>query len=164
MSKDTFKNKLRGYGGSLTIKLKASLEERGHVAKGGLRKSIRSRVIDGGNKVSLQVEMLGYGHALNKNIKPTSLPNIDAILSWMDAKGIRRNKSKGNFKSRKALALAIARSIQKNGFATVNKHSVGWMDIVINKEIQRIKKNVKHDLRNEFRNMTLKLLTGQQTS
>ena len=162
MSKDTFKNKLRGYGGSLTTKLRASLEERGHIAKGKLSRSIRSRVVDGKNGVSLQVEMLGYGNVLNKNIKPTSLPNIDAILSWMDAKGIRRNKSKGNFKSRKALALAIARSIQKNGFATVNKHSVGWMDIVINKEMQRIKKNVKHDLRLEFRKMTLKLLNGKK--
>tara|TARA_R110002074_G_scaffold132685_2_gene276130 strand:+ start:1611 stop:2102 length:492 start_codon:yes stop_codon:yes gene_type:complete len=162
MSKDTFKNKLRGYGGSLTLKLKKSLEERGHIAKGKLSKSIRSRVVDGKNGVSLQVEMLGYGNVLNKNIKPTSLPNIDAILSWMDAKGIRRNKSKGKFKSRKALALAIARSIQKNGFATVNKHSVGWMDIVINKEMERIKKNVKHDLRLEFRNMTLKLLNGKK--
>lgn len=162
MSKDSFKNKLRGYGGSLTKKLKTSLDERGHIAKGKLRKSIRSRVVDGENGVSLQVQMLGYGNVLNKNIKPTSLPNIDAILSWMDAKGIRRSKSKGNFKSRKALALAIARSIQKNGFATVNKHSVGWMDIVINKEMQRIKKNVKHDLRDEFRKMTLKLLNGKK--
>jgi len=160
MSRDSFKNKLRGYGGSLTLKLRNSLEERGHFAKGSLSRSIRSRVIDGKNGVSLQVEMLGYGNVLNKNIKPTSLPNIDAILSWMDAKGIRRNKSKGKFKSRKALALAIARSIHKNGFASVNKHSVGWMDIVINKEMERIKKNVKHDLRLEFRKMTLMLLNG----
>tara|TARA_R110002074_G_scaffold88500_6_gene195019 strand:- start:196 stop:690 length:495 start_codon:yes stop_codon:yes gene_type:complete len=164
MAKDAFKNKLRGYGGSLTTKLRDSLEDRGHVAKGKLSKSIRSRVIDVKNGVSLQVEMLGYGHILNKNIKPTSLPNIDAILSWMDAKGIRRSKSKGNFKSRKALALAIAKAIKKNGFATVNKHPVGWMDIVVNKEMQRIKKNVKHDLSLEFRKMTLKLLNGEQTN
>lgn len=164
MAKDAFKNKLRGYGGSLTKKLRDSLEDRGHVAKGKLSKSIRSRVIDVKNGVSLQVEMLGYGHILNKNIKPTSLPNIDAILSWMDAKGIRRSKSKGNFKSRKALALAIAKAIKKNGFATVNKHPVGWMDIVVNKEMQRIKKNVKHDLSLEFRKMTLKLLNGEQTN
>jgi len=158
LASKAFKNRLRGYGGSLTVKLRESLESRGHRAKGSLSKSIRSRVIENGDGVSLQVEMLGYGHILNKNIKPTSLPNVDAILAWMDDKGIRRNKKKGNFKSRKALALAIAKAIKKNGFASVNKHHVGWMDIVVNKEMRRVKAKVKNDLFNEFRRMTLRLL------
>lgn len=154
------KKSLAAYGGRLSLKLQEGLDARGHVATGSLRRSIKTRVVETKVGLSLQTLMLSYGNILNRNIKPTSLPNIDAILAWMDAKGIKidRSKTKARFKTRRQLALIIAISIKKNGFASVNKYKVGWADIILAKEMQRLKSSVRKDLFNAFRKSTLNTL------
>ena len=131
------KKSLAAYGSRLSLKLKEGLDARGHVATGSLRSSIKTRVVETKVGLSLQTLMLSYGNILNRNIKPTSLPNIDAILAWMDAKGIKidRSKTKAKF-----------------------KYKVGWADIVLAKEMQRLKSSVRKDLFNAFRQSTLNTL------
>lgn len=160
MSRKSLKRKLSGYGGALTTKLKQSLQQRGNVAFGKLINSLQTRVIDEGASMSLEVRMQGYGWALNKNYKPSSMPPVDAILAWMDRKGIKmdRSKSKYRLRTRKQVAYLIARAIQKKGFATYNNHQIGWFDVVIQQEMSRLQKNVKMDLYTEVRDMFVKTL------
>ena len=158
---------MAGYAGSITTKLKGSLQNRRNIAFGDLIKTLQSRVIDDGDSMSLEIRMKGYGWALNKNYKPSSLPPVNAILSWMDRKGIKidRKKTTYRLRTRKQVAYLIARSIQKNGFATYNKHNIGWFDIVIEKEMLRLKKNVKNDLYAEVKDMFIRTLNieGEQS-
>ena len=156
------KRRFSGYGGSLTVKLKRSLISRENVVTRKLLDSVRttSRFKWSENKYRLQVEMQAYGLFLNKNFYPRRQPPVDAILRWMDDKGIkiRRDKTKFKIRTRRQLAFMFAKSIAKDGFATYNKHRVGWMDLVVDEEMERLKKQSKKDLLEAVRNITVETL------
>jgi hypothetical protein len=173
---EKLKRRMRSYGGSFTVKLRKSLADRGNIAYGDLYKSIKTRHKTGMtlNELNIEIEMLGYGQFLNNPFPPKSPPPVDAILAWMDRKGIKINRSKTKYKlkTRRQLAFMIARSIGKYGFKTFNKgghpkgsnHTIGWADAVIVEEIQRLKKAVQSDLRNAVREAAIELLDFQGTS
>lgn len=157
MASKNFKRRLTSYGGVLTTKLKKSLLNRKNVAFGNLIKSIQSKVTHKGDVSSLNISMMNYGWFINKNYKPSKLPPVDLILAWMDKKGIKMNRSKSKYKlrTRKQVAYLIARKIQQEGFATYNKHGIGWFDLVIQQELRRLRNNVAKDLFNEVQSMTI---------
>tara|TARA_R110002020_G_scaffold153128_3_gene332261 strand:- start:665 stop:1186 length:522 start_codon:yes stop_codon:yes gene_type:complete len=158
-ARERLKRRLASYGGAFTKKLKESLRRRKNISSGQLEKSIKTRTkwnySEG--RFRLTAEMLGYGKFLNKNNHPKSMPNIDAILDWIDTKGITPNGD-GGVNTKKQLAYVIARSIQKKGFDTYNKHGVGWIDIIISEEIKRLRGKAKKDLRDAVKGMTIDAL------
>ena len=159
------KKRMAGYAGALTTKLKKSLASRNNIAFERLDKSIKTRVRDGvsnGRRVlGLETIMLNYGAFLNKNIHPKTMPNVDAIIAWMKQKKIRPKRNKrGQYMTYKQAAYLIGRAIQKRGFATYNKHKVGWADIVMMQEVQRLKKNTQRDLRNAVASLTTQIINS----
>ncbi len=160
MDRKKFKKRLSRYGGALTTKLKQSLEKRDNIAFGKLINSIESKTEDYGESIDLVIKMKNYGWFLNKNYKPSKMPPVDLILAWMDRKGIKMDRSKSKYKlrTRKQVAYLIARKIQKVGFATYNKHGIGWFDLVIEQEMIRLRKKTSEDLYNVLRGMTINTL------
>lgn len=158
-ARDKLKRRMSSYGGAFTKKLKDSLRRRGNIAFGNLEKSIRTRSKWSYEKGSFKLltEMNLYGSFLNKNKHPRRMPNLDAIRAWIDQKGIRPNAKKG-VKTKEQLTYVIARAIQKQGFATYNKHGIGWIDIIIQEEINRLKGRARKDLRDAVRSLTIETL------
>ena len=158
-TRDKLKRRMSSYGGALTKKLKETLRRRGNIAFGNLEKSIKTRSkwnYEKGN-FRLLTQMNLYGSFLNKNKHPKTMPNLDAIRAWIDKKGIKPNAREG-IKTKEQLTFVIAKAIQKNGFATYNKHGIGWIDVVIQEEIKRLKGRVKKDLRDAVRSLTIETL------
>jgi len=158
-ARDKLKRRMSSYGGALTKKLKESLRVRGNIARGDLEKSIKTRSKWNYEKgrFRLLTQMNLYGVFLNKNMHPKTLPNLDAIRAWIDKKGIVPREEDG-VRTKEQLTYLIARAIKKNGFATYNKHGIGWVDTVIDDEIKRLKGRVKKDLRDAVRNLAIETL------
>ena len=157
------KKRMAGYAGAFTKKLRQSLASRNNIAFGRLKDSVRTKVrdtvVNGQRILGLETQVLGYGQFLNKNIHPKSMPNTDAIIAWMKQKGIKPMKNKrGRFMSYRQASYLIARAIQKRGFATYNKHEIGWADIVAAEEFRRLKKRSQADLRRAVSELTIEII------
>lgn len=173
MSKEikSLRRRIGSYAGNFTTKLRKSLSSRNNIASKELFDSIKSRV---GNKfsgsknliVGFEVSFKGYGNFLNRNIHPKRMPSIDAIISWMTVRGIKpRRDKRGRFMSKKQAAYLIARSIQRQGFSNFNpssdfyKGSLGWLDVVWEGEKKKLRQDVRKDLFQAVRNMTIESLS-----
>jgi|TARA_B100000768_G_scaffold58405_1_gene56530 hypothetical protein len=167
-------NKLRrrvaGYAGSFTTKLRQSLSSRNNIASSELTNSVKGRLTKGfddkGNLIAgFEVMLKGYGRFLNKNIHPKKMPPVDAIMRWMDLKGIKPGRDKkGRFMKKKQAAYLIARSIQKRGFKTYNDHGIGWLDIVWNEEKKRLRNLARKDLLAVVKGMSQESLSFSRQS
>lgn len=160
------KRKFNGYSGALTTKLRKKLDERGNVAFGGLRKSIKTRAYlkASTNRYVIEVSLNGYGGYLNRARKG-AMPPADLVLLWMIEKGIKPLPNKdGTYPTMRQAAFAIAYSIGKNGFSTYNKNNkVGWIDMVVTEEVKRLKVKTKKAFRVAVRDTVLESLNYLQT-
>lgn len=120
---------LRKIGDDLVDGIRGELERQGHNNTGNLSDSIRYEIEEFGGNMSLLViaNDVEYANFVNEGFFPNSLPNIDAIMEWIDERGIapksdRIAKSKD---PRKALAFAIANAMMSEGSPTSGafKHS-----------------------------------------
>lgn len=165
------RKRVAGYAGSFTTKLRRSLISRNNIASSELINSVKGRVVRnfdsrGDLVVGFEVMLKGYGRFLNKNIHPKRMPPVDAIMRWMDLKGIKPGRdNKGRFMKKKQAAYLIARGIQKNGFSNFNRGSsfykgdVGWLDIVWNEEKLRLRNLARKDLLEAVKGLTQESLS-----
>ena len=160
------RRRIGGYAGSFTKKLRASLISRNNISTKELLNTISGRIENKGNYVGFIVSMKGYGNFLNKNIHPRRMPSIDAILAWMKRKNIQPRRGKdGRFTSRRKVAYAIAKAIQKDGFSNFNpvsdfyKGNLGWLDVVWEEEKSRLRKDSRKDLVQAVRNISQESLS-----
>jgi hypothetical protein len=102
-------------GDKLVFQLKTELENQGHIATGRLHDSIDYEIQTLGRNTVLRINAEGapYAAIVNDGAKP-HFPNIDAIIDWMDAKGI----SPDDGQTKKQVAYAIAKRIQIEGIPT----------------------------------------------
>ena len=140
------KRKLAGIGGSLTVKLKKELTRRKMDASGKLRRSLKHKTLfkDGFTGTKIRVTMEGYGGFLNRNLyaKSPKLPNLGAIMAWMDIKGVEPKEGM----SKKQAAFFIAKSISKKGYVVYNGYKQGWIDMVYADTIQKMSKKTTNDI------------------
>lgn len=140
------RRKLSGIGASLTVKLKNELTRRKMDASGSLRNSLKHEAFFRGglSGVKIRVTMEGYGGFLNKNLyaKSPKLPNLGAILAWMDIKGVEPRQGM----TKKQAAFAIAKSISKKGYIVYNGYKQGWADMVYAKAVQRMGEKATNDI------------------
>jgi len=164
------RRRVAGYAGSFTTKLRRSLVSRNNVASSELINSVKGRVTKGfddkGNLIAgFEVMLKGYGRFLNKNIHPKKMPPVDAIMRWMDLKGIKPGRDKkGRFMKKRQAAYLIARSIQKRGFKTYNDHGIGWLDIVWNEEKLRLRNLARKDLLQTVKGLSQESLSFSRES
>jgi ribosomal protein S17E len=164
------RRRVAGYAGSFTTKLRRSLVSRNNVASSELINSVKGRVTkgfdDNGNLIAgFEVMLKGYGRFLNKNIHPKKMPPVDAIMRWMDLKGIKPGRdNKGRFMKKKQAAYLIARSIQKRGFKTYNDHGIGWLDIVWNEEKLKLRNLARKDLLQAVKGLSQESLSFSRES
>lgn len=140
------KRKLAGIGGSLTVKLKDELKKRKMNASKSLIGSIKHKTLfkGGFSGVKIRVTMEGYGGFLNKNLyaKSPKIPNLGAIMAWMELKGIEPYEGR----TLKESAYFIARAISKNGYVVYNGYQQGWIDMVYAKAVQKMAKKATNDI------------------
>ena len=113
---------LRKIGDDLVDGIRGELERQGHNNTGNLSDSIRYEIEEFGGNMSLLViaNDVEYANFVNEGFFPNSLPNIDAIMEWIDERGISpKNDRIGKSKDpRRALAFAIANAIMSEGSPT----------------------------------------------
>lgn len=118
INKSTMREVLTEVGQDLVVAIRGELERQGHVNTGRLRDSIGYKISEFGGNMTLTVlaNEVDYASAINDGFRPNSLPNVYAIEEWVKQRGIQSNNPK--LKTNKALAFAIAKTIQREGSPT----------------------------------------------
>lgn len=113
---------LQSIGDDLVDGIRGELERQGHNNTGNLSNSIRYEIEEFGGNMSLLVVAndVEYAEFVNEGFFPNSLPNIDAIMEWIDERNITPTSSRiANSKDpRRALAFAIAKAMMSEGSPT----------------------------------------------
>lgn len=116
------RNILREIGDDLVDGIRGELERQGHNNTGTLSDSIRYEIEEFGGNMSLLViaDDVEYAQYVNEGFFPNSLPNIDAIMEWIDERNISPTSDRiANSKDpRRALAFAIAKAMMSEGSPT----------------------------------------------
>jgi hypothetical protein len=122
ISLQKMKSILKDIGNDLVDGIRVELQRQGHNNTGRLSDSIRFEIEEFGDNLSLLViaDDVGYAQFVNEGFFPTSMPNIDALMEWIDQRGMSPKSSKiANSKDpRKSLAFAIAKEMMENGSPT----------------------------------------------
>ena len=75
-------------GRMLVQRLKKELVQQDHIATGKLHDTTKHKVVFKGGEASINITSnTNYSKAVNEGTKPHT-PNLDAILDWIDDKGI----------------------------------------------------------------------------
>lgn len=133
-------------GDKLVMQLKRELENQGHIATGRLQNGISYDIKTLGRNTVLSVNAEGadYAAIVNDGAEP-HFPNIDAIMKWMDVKGI----SPDDGKTKKQVAYAIAKRMQIEGIPTKgsyeysnNGYRKGFVNRVFGSNRRHIEKEI----------------------
>ena len=90
--------------------VKRQLEKDGRKASGKSLQSLEAKVLSQSNDLALQIIGEDYLIYQDTGRKPGSMPPIDALLKWVQQKGIESDPKKA-----KGIAFAIAKNMKKIG-------------------------------------------------
>jgi hypothetical protein len=125
------------FGQDLIKQLAIELLAAGKDASGTLIKSLDYEVIELIGNLYVNIEAADYLQYVDKGRRPNKkAPPTQAIVKWMDIRGIKGRDKKGRFIKKQTAAFLIARSIGKNGIKPAN---------VVKKSIAKVLK-AKRDL------------------
>ena len=136
-------------GRMLVQKLKKELVQQDHIATGKLHDTTKHKVVFKGGEASINItSKTNYSKAVNEGTKPHS-PPIDAILDWIDDKGI----TYANEGEKHQIASAIISRIEIEGTPTKNSKAYsnnGFRTGYINRVVGFSKKGIKNRLQKKF--------------
>jgi len=114
---DALRGAMSKYGEALCLEIVLQLKDAGKDATGALAKSISYELIETLDTIAVGIRAEKYLSVVDGGRrKGAKAPPSDAILKWMQVKGIKgRNRTTGKFIKQKSAAFLIARSIGRNG-------------------------------------------------
>lgn len=121
MKMDALRKAMEAYGEALCIQIVQELKDANKEATGALARSVGYELIESLDKISVGIKALDYfDYVDGGRRKGAKAPPTDAIVKWMNVRGIKgRNRKTGKFITQKSAAFLIARSIGKNGIKPV---------------------------------------------
>ena len=131
---------IRKWGDIFVSKLKQTLKADRTYASGRTHDSIKGRSVISGNSIGYQIESKSAGNSqysmleiIDKGRRPGKQPPVQAIMYWMEQKGVQPRTSSGKYaksseSNLKWAAFNIARAIGKKG--TIRRYGYGGSDIM----------------------------------
>ena len=142
---DNIENYLKSYGRYIVRQARKILQQRGKNTTGKLSKSLKYKIVESKEGYDIQFLASKYATFVNKGVSGTqgrrtyidingkrkvspfkfkpglgNAPNIGAIRSWINKKGIKGRDDLGRFIKSKSLAYLISKSIQRKGIPGVS--------------------------------------------
>ena len=131
---------IRKWGDIFVSKLKQTLKADRTYASGRTHDSIKGRSVISGNSIGYQIESKSAGNSqysmleiIDKGRRPGKQPPVQAIMYWMEQKGVQPRTSSGKYaksseSNLKWAAYNIARAIGQRG--TIKRYGYGGSDIL----------------------------------
>ena len=172
---DSIENYLKSYGKFIVRQARNILKSKGKDTTGKLSKSLRYKVVK--NKDGFDIKFLAskYAAFVNKGVSGTQIrrtyidkdgkrkqspfkfksgvgnaPNIGAIQTWINRKGIKGRDDLGRFIKSKSLAYLISKSIQRKGIPAASFYTQP-LSYSFNKFKKDMMQHFKTDILNEIK-------------
>ena len=108
---------LNKYGQRVVDLYRSNLKNSGHNATGNLARTASFTVETPSGDLSVTIHLEDYYRYVEEGRRPSSLPPIDSILSWIQAKHIMPREINGKLPTEQQLAYLIGRKIAQDGIA-----------------------------------------------
>lgn len=140
----------------LSEKMKKELQDQGHVAKGGLLRSVTPKTkFTASRNITGVVKGFARGKKLDK-YSSAEFVTLSDIIKWMNAKethqGARFSYKRSDSKAKKRVAFAIRRSLERNGrrLTYKGKTRTGWITRPYNKFLRDIDQKLANPVAQDF--------------
>lgn len=172
---DSLENYLKSYGKYIVRQARSILKKRGKNVTGKLSKSLKYKIVESKEGYDIQFLASKYAAFVNKGVSGTqgrrtyidkdgnrklspfkfkpgvgNAPNIGAIQTWINRKGIKGRDDLGRFIKSKSLAYLISKSIQRKGIPGVSFYTQP-LSYSFNKFKKDMIQHFKTDILNEIK-------------
>ena len=118
MANENFRKAVLDYGELFIEEITKQLLLNDKVVTGDLINSLDYRVIETVDTITLEILANPYLTVVDKGLKKGTFPNVDNIIKWVNARGIKSTDK--SMKTSTQLGWAIAKSIERNGIKPSN--------------------------------------------